>query len=153
MRASLLFVSLLFALCPVMAQQVSGSSTSSEYNVLMQARGNEFTALCFMEPTESGDLVGTLVNEFGIKVFDFTYSCGKAKVQNVMGPLNRWYIRRVLNRDLTFILSNLDKGENVTLKKRRLTILPGGDIKVSNERFNIHYTFSKVRLADHEADQ
>lgn len=126
--------------------ETEGALGASSYNVVMQARGNEVTAICFLMQREDGSVVGSFVNEFGVKVFDFTYSDSKAKVVNVMGPLNRWYIRRVLNKDFSFILSNINRNENVVEKKRNLTILPNGDIYIRNERFKIYYTFSKTKL-------
>jgi len=151
---SLISILLAFCLCPCFAQDAKTSDEVShcEYSVAMQARGNNVTAICFINIAPDGSLVGTLVNEFGLKVFDFTYSDQRAKVTHVMGPLNKWYIRKVLNKDFSFILSNLNKNENIVEKKRRLTILPNGDMFISNERFKICYTFSKTYIDD-ETDQ
>ena len=88
----------------------------------------------------------------GIKVFDFTYANGKTKVMNVLGPLNKWYIRMVLRKDLSFILSNIDGGKDVTHKKRSMTFTSDGDIVVRNDKYNISYTFS-IMKDDHETDQ
>lgn len=149
MRICLLLISLFVSLGSIKAQndtERNNSAYNCEYSVVMQARGNEVTAICFLMQREDGSVVGSFVNEFGVKVFDFTYSDSKAKVMNVMGPLNRWYIRRVLNKDFSFILSNINRNENVVEKKRNLTILPNGDIYIRNERFKIYYTFSKTKL-------
>ena len=117
---------------------------SWEYNILIQARGNNVTGLCLMNLYPDSSIIGTVVNDFGVKVLDFTYAKGKARVMNVFGPINKWYIRRVLRGDFAFILANLRRGEDVVAKKRRLTIMPNGDIQVANERYKINYVFSQI---------
>ena len=148
MRRCLLLISiqLLTCLSPIHATQIENDSVASkEYNLLMQVRGREVTALCIMNMEADDHIVGTVINEFGVKVFDFTFINGKTQILNVIGPLDRWYIRKVLRGDFTFILSNIGRGENAVKKKRRLDIMPNGDISVSNERFNIHYLFTPIK--------
>ena len=111
MKRCLIFIELLFLLLPCSATE------SREYNLLMEVRGQEITAICMMNFEDDGSIVGTVVNEMGVKAFDFTYANGKAKVINVLGPLNKWYIRMVLRKDFSFILSNIDGGQNVVQKK------------------------------------
>lgn len=118
----------------------------------MDVRGREITSICMMNIEEDGSIVGTVVNEMGVKAFDFTYANGKAKVINVLGPFNKWYIRKVLRKDFSFILSNISKNQNVVWKKRSMTVSPNGDIIIKNDRFNISYTFTPMN-ANHETDQ
>lgn len=123
----------------------------------MQARGHEFTGFCIMEQAADGTLVGTLVNEMGVKAFDFTYADGKAKVLNVIAPLNKWYIRKVLQGDFAFILKHINEGKDADKKKRHLRRLPNGDIRMSNDRYKIYYTFTaggdlQSLSPDHETD-
>ena len=145
---------LLLSLCPCSAIGASeagqkltaeGDTVTKEYQLLMQIRGREMTAICVMNVTSDNEIIGTVVSEFGVKSFDFTYSDGKAKVLNVIGPLDKWYIRKVLRGDFSFFLSNYDQGRNVVKKKRKLTVMPNGDIIVSNERYKINYTFSPMQ--------
>mgnify|MGYP007022088439 CR=1 FL=1 len=142
MKARLLFVNLLLFCCLVscFAQDVS----SKDYNLFMQIRGREITALCVMEVKADSTIVGTVVNEFGVKAFDFSFANGKAKVFNMIAFLDKWYIRKVLRGDFSFILSNIGSGRDAVKKKRRLTVLSNGDICVSNDRYNIHYTFTPM---------
>lgn len=146
MKRCLIFIELLLLLLPCCATE------SKEYNLLMNARGQEITAICVMNVEDDSSIVGTVVTEMGIKVFDFTYANGKTKVMNVLGPLNKWYIRMVLRKDLSFILSNIDGGKDVTHKKRSMTFTSDGDIVVRNDKYNISYTFS-IMKDDHETDQ
>ncbi|MDD2595879.1 MAG: hypothetical protein PHD11_08720 [Bacteroidales bacterium] len=59
-----------------------------------------------------GNMYGTAVNEFGVKVFDFVLTGGKrCKLKNVTGFLNKWYIRRTISKDLPELL-NMDFAED-----------------------------------------
>lgn len=147
MRSSLRLISLLLLLCqlPCMATENVDSVESREYNLLMQVRGQEVTSICMMNISPDGTIVGTVVSEMGMKAFDFTYERGKANVLNVVAFLNKWYIRKVLKKDLAFILSNMFDGKDIVKKKRRLSFLPNGDIEAVNAKFNIHYTFTPMR--------
>lgn len=156
MRAFLTLTSLFLLLacwpcCAISAQEAGnkltqeGDTVTKEYQLLMKVRGHEITAICVMNVTSDNRIIGTVVNEFGVKSFDFTYADGKAKVLNVIGPLDKWYIRKVLKGDFSFFLSNYEQGKNVVKKKRKLTAMPNGDIIVTNERYDINYTFSPMK--------
>lgn len=122
-----------------------------EYNLFMEIRGREVTGICIINIQPDSTIVGTVVNEFGVKVFDFTYDGSKAKVFNVIRPLDKWYIRKVLRNDFRFILSNMQSGianpqqRDVVEKKRKLTVSPNGNMVVENTRFKVRYTFEKLR--------
>lgn len=137
MKRCLALISIVLSLCCN-----SSVAAETEYGLLMQVRGRDITGLCIMDTATDGSVIGTVVNEMGVKAFDFTYSNGKAKVLNVIGPMNKWYIRKVLNRDFTFILSNIDKSTDVTCKKRTLVRQADGDIIVTNSKYKIRYTFT-----------
>ena len=71
---------------------------------------------------------GVLFNEFGITALEFTYQPQTKKVEliEVIGMLDKWYIRRVLKNDLQHVMENLMKG-NPTYK---------------DEKYHISYKFS-----------
>lgn len=153
MRNCLLLISILLTLCicpcsAAIAADDTDAGSTLEYNVLMNARGNEVTAIIVIGTEPDGSMLGTMVNEFGVKILDFTYARGKAKVMNVFGPLNKWYIRKVLSKDFTFILSNLGSSQDVTDHKRRMILKDNGDIYVSNDRYKITYTLTKSATAN-----
>lgn len=160
MRSHLIFIELLLLLLPFCGLQAAqtgitaaDSTVCKEYNLLMEVRGREITGICAMNIEPGGHIVGTVVNEFGVKAFDFVFADGKAAVMNVIGPLNKWYIRKVLRKDLTFILTNMEKKTVDAVKgKRRLTIAENGTVSMHNDRFGISYTFTSMR-ANHETDQ
>lgn len=57
---------------------------------------------------EGDTLRGTVLNEFGVRAFDVESLPGhkKLKVSNVIKPLNKWYIRRSLSRDIFHLLGS-----------------------------------------------
>lgn len=104
-----------------MATEPVDSVVSREYNLLMQVRGEESTSICMMNISADGSIVGTVVSEMGLKVFDFTYAKGKAKVLNVVAFLNKWYIRKVLKKDLAYILPRLEADKECHYERRWIT--------------------------------
>jgi len=123
----------------------SATLSEYEYNLLLKIRGKEITELCFMSIDSCNNIVGTVINEMGIKAFDFTHKKGKTKVLNVMGPLNKWYIRRLLKKDFSFILTNFLESKTITQRKRKIVHGTNGEISVSNERFKIYYLFTPMK--------
>lgn len=138
LRSSLLLLMML------LSSLTSLHAEDREYNLVMNARGNEITSICIMRIEQDGSIMGTVANEFGVKSFDFTYRKGKAKVLNVIGPLNKWYIRRVLRGDMQLLLSNYLTKTNATMKGRTVSFLPNNNIHLENHRFNITYILSPI---------
>ena len=132
MKRCLAFVSLLWLLClnTTVAFSQTPSETFRQYHLLMQVRGQEITSICMMNLQPDQSVVGTVVNEFGVKAFDFTYSQGRAKVLNVVG----W------------------SGQDLTEKKRTLTHQPDGTVTLRNDRFKISYTFTPMETPTNETD-
>ena len=64
---------------------------------------------------------GSLINEFGITAIDFIYYPKKEKVKlcSVFGAMDKWYIHRVLRKDLVQLLQCLKQGETQYVNKRR----------------------------------
>ena len=64
---------------------------------------------------------GSLINEFGLTAIDFIYYPKKEKVKlcSVFGAMDKWYIHRVLRKDLVQLLQCLKQGETQYINKRR----------------------------------
>ena len=77
---------------------------------------------------------------------------GKVKIINVIKPLDRWYIRKVLKKDFGFTFQHIREGKDISVGKRRITFRENGDIAVDNDRYNIHYVFTPI-TASNETDQ
>jgi len=92
-------------------------------------------------PTE---VIGTVINEFGLTAFDFEYNGKKTKLSNLPPFLDKWYIRKVLQGDMSFFFSNLPKQKDVWKISRQITFSPDGEIHLINIRFKIKYTFTPI---------
>ena len=117
---------LLFCQNPCGAQDLPGNVLMScdtveraEYNVTIKFRGREVTGICVMERTGKAVVKGTMMNEFGTKILDFTHYGGKTEVFNVIGPLDRWFIRRRLRKDFSLMFSELAYFGTAFFCKRR----------------------------------
>lgn len=119
MKAFLASVSFLLLFFSVpSASQEAENSCIREYQLLMNVRGNNISALCIMEIAQEDNIIGTVVNEMGMKVFDFTLQRGKIKILNVIAPLNKWYIRKKLRKDFLYMIPLLDQEEKFFDKKQ-----------------------------------
>ena len=95
---------------------------------------------------QDGNLAGTLMNEFGIKAFDFTRKKeGKIKLLNVIDMMDKWYIRYTLKRDLRFLLDNADKAEGYKKGKREIRHEENGGITLYNKKRKITYRLRPIQ--------
>ena len=120
------------------------SAMTYEYHLTMQVRGHEITGICMMSQSADHGIMGTVINEFGMKAFDFIYDNGKVQLLNIVAFLDKWYIRKVLKKDLAFILSQMDKGVDFEKKPRKILFKPNGEVEVINSRYKIYYSFTPM---------
>ena len=100
-----------------------------------------------MSKSSDGIIDGTIINELGIKIFDFTFRKKKMYILNVISPLNKWYIRKVLKKDFYYILSNIENTDKINKReKKRITIqINDGEITAINHRYKINYIFTPIK--------
>ncbi len=107
-------LALLLAL-PLHAQQDTlfpeNAGSKVRYNATIEMSRGYISGICVMVNDE-GIIKGSLFNEFGISALDFTYQPEKKKVKltNVIKMLDKWYIKKVLKKDLVQVMENLSKG-------------------------------------------
>ena len=120
-----LSISLLFLSCltlPAVAQK-------RKYAATIEMDKGYVSGICFL--SVEGDTVnGSIFNEFGISVLDFTYlrSRQKVRLEHVIKMLDKWYVKRVLRKDLVQVLENLRKGFS----------------SYRNEKYHILYQFTRL---------
>ena len=150
MRAYLRLISLLLLFqLPCQAQEetvltdsvgvdtvVTDTAEIRQYNLLLEAGPHQISGICVMKMTSPTEVIGTVINEFGLTAFDFEYNGKKARL--------KWYIRKVLQADMSFFFSNLPKQKNVRKISRLMTFSPDGEIHMTNIRFKIKYTFTPI---------
>ena len=108
MKAYLRLISLLLLFCQLPCQADSIATDSAairQYNLLLQVRGNDLSGICVMKMVSPTEMVGTVINEFGLTAFDFEYKEGKTKLSNLPPFLDKWYIRKILRKDLSFFFA------------------------------------------------
>ncbi len=138
---------LLFCLNPCQAEE-----KTETYHLYMQVRGREFTGIWVMNESSDAGIVGTVINEFGVKAFDFTYNGRKTQLHHVNAFLDKWYITRILKKDLTFIITNMQDRKDHAEKKRQISFLDSGEVVVVNSRYRIQYNFTPMSEYD-ETDE
>lgn len=119
---SISFLFLSWLTMPALAQK-------SKYAATIEMNKGYVSGICFL--SEEGDTIkGSIFNEFGISVLDFTFLRSKhqVKLENVIKMLNKWYIKRVLRKDLAQVLDNLQQGID----------------SYRNEKYHINYQFSRI---------
>jgi hypothetical protein len=65
----------------------------------------DISGILILKKINETTLAGSLINEFGIKGFDFSITENHARLGYVFKKLDKWYIRRKLETDLHFLFS------------------------------------------------
>ena len=122
MRSCLLFISLLLS---VLTSRLYAQTTfpadgeSIRFTAYIEMEKGYVSGICILH--RDGDTVhGSLFNEFGITALDFTYRVERKKVKlhTVMPMMNKWYIRKVLKKDLRQLMTGLQNGETTWKDER-----------------------------------
>jgi len=149
MRNSLLissFCLLLFVSCSstkssagYSAQTLFDTNNVSKYRVIIKTEQAEISGIMLVKFVDN-EWRGSLINEFGVKAFDFVASQGKCKLKNTISFLNKWYIRKTVEDDFAFLLWNAEK----QVKGKSLEQLSDGKFVLKNEKRNIEYLFNCI---------
>ena len=128
----LLCVSLFTAYCLQLTAQVSFPSNEGErarYSAYIEMPRGYISGVCILVNNE-GIIKGSIFNEFGITALDFSYDPQRQKVRlySVVAMMDKWYIRRVLKKDLAQLMLRLQQCE----------------FSYRNERRHITYQFTPI---------
>lgn len=105
----------------------------SQYKVMLEMPSNVQMSGIAMIRTHQGRSLGTMVNEFGIKIMDFEINGSKCKLSNVIDPLDRWYIRQVIAGDLARIFGSDSKAQQNS-----------NELSYENKKRDIKYIFTII---------
>ena len=137
---------LLFVLCSSTktgavssVQTLFDTNNVSQYSVLIKTEQAEISGIMLIKYI-AGEWRGSLINEFGVKAFDFVSPPGKCKLQNTISFLDKWYIRRTVEADFAFLL--WDAGRKV--KGKSLEQFSDEKFVLKNEKRNIEYSFNYI---------
>ena len=103
----------------------------NRYQVSIQVRGNNITGMCMLKKSDEG-WRGTLINEFGVKAFDFIVTSTKCELLHTISMLNKWYIRRTIADDLHFLVE-IDN-PNVSFQTKTTRIEQDGTLMISMKK-------------------
>ncbi|MDR3118556.1 MAG: hypothetical protein LBU44_03950 [Mediterranea sp.] len=149
MRKFLVWINLLPVAIHISAQDVMPSEIpfhfdntgKIEYNFFLQFKENGFTGICIIKQGD-GEMIGSIINEFGVKAFDFVYkiNSGKIRLLNVIAFMDKWYIKKIVMEDWKYLLAypNVKKQS----KKRKVVRMDDGGIVLENTRHRIRYTLT-----------
>lgn len=129
----------------------------AQYTVTIGWKQARITGICIMKSL-GGEIVGSLVNEFGIRAFDFRYDPRREalKIENTIGFLDRWYIRKGLRSDLRVLFRAANGVLPCERGCRRIDRLDDGSLQLENRRRGLSYRFSPMngdRQAPHGPEQ
>ena len=117
----LLFISLL-SVTRLHAQTTFPSSEGErcKYAAYIDMKGAYLSGICILLK-EDGVIKGCLFNEFGVTALDFTYQPERKKVKlhHVIQMMDKWYIRRVLRKDMAQVMEGLQNGRSDYQNERR----------------------------------
>ena len=114
-----------------------------QYSVAIEARGAEISGVCIVKTDAEGSR-GAIVNEFGIHALDFTLSADRRKVKllNVMPQLDRWYIKRVMRKDLRLLFGATEDGQRE--RCRSVAVAEDGTVTLTNRKYKLKYSLKKI---------
>lgn len=119
------------------AQQLfpANAGDRARYSAYIEMPKAYISGVCIML-NDGEEIKGSLFNEFGISSLSFTYSIAKDKVKlhDVIPMMDKWYIRRVLRKDLRQLLHCLQDGQS----------------SYKNERYQIVYHFTLLNETNDE---
>lgn len=139
-----MLISFLFMLSVAVQAQsciAFGSDGRARYSLLIQYKKAGITGVCIMKK-DSTNITGSIVNEFGVKAFDFTYDSDKGHIKliNVISFLNKWYIKKTIKADWRYLFSY----PRIHSKSREITFSKDGEVTLDNLRRGIKYSFKKI---------
>lgn len=82
-----------------------------KYNALIEMKKGYLSGICIL--ANNGEKInGCLFNEFGISAIDFIYNPIKKKVKlvSVIKMLDKWYIKKILKKNLVQVMECLSRG-------------------------------------------
>lgn len=126
-KVLLLLSLLLLLLVPSALKAQNCTAASHKYSAMIELPKAYVSGVCVLK-AENDTVTGCLFNEFGISALEFVRYPGKKKVKllSVIKMLDKWYIKRVLSRDMARVLDNLAQGES----------------EYRDERYKINYKFT-----------
>jgi hypothetical protein len=93
------------------------------YRTIIKKDNLKLTGILLIKKKEN-ILIGSLINEFGLRVFNFTLKKSKAHITTSISQLDKWYIKRSMGKYLYKILiqDNKESHKEMIYTKKGITI-------------------------------
>ena len=119
MRRFLLLISIIVHASAMTAQVnaqslfPTGDGEKTKLDAMIEMPRGYISGICILMH-DGSKVKGSLFNEFGISALDFVYDTSKDKVKitNVISFIDKWYIKRVLRKDLREVMHCLEKRQS-----------------------------------------
>lgn len=101
----------------------------------------------FLIRDEDDSIAGSIINEFGISLADFRFNpvSGKVKFINLTGFLNKWYLKKLLAKDLSLALKRLTNPSPSLSSPKGYDVSVSSDtVVIHNLKYDITYQFSPL---------
>ena len=138
--------------------QLRDSLQKNDYRITMNTDKMNITGIWVVRFMDNS-WRGIMMNEFGLKMFDFICTANKCELKNVVVLADKWYIRKTIADDVQFMLEidhpNYKKNRkihrslnndtlNITHKNKMLQRFPNGEMAMYHQKRNLTYTFKKM---------
>jgi hypothetical protein len=133
-------------------------TAKTTFRMDVNIKDRDISGLCVIKKFDE-ELKGSVINEFGAKIFDFVVNETKCKLQDVNPSLDKDYIRRTIEDDLYFLIeadnskaSFYNEEERfeqndvliINYKKKQIVKDPNGTVTLSNLKYGIRYKLRKL---------
>lgn len=124
----------------VPADMIQQSYTLQQYRMTLQYGKNEMSGILSLRYNNGWK--GNVMNEFGVTLFNFTTANNKCSITNALSFLNKWYIRKTIEKDFAYLLLTMRRYD---IPKRKMERTGKDEILLVNRQNHIRYTFKKIR--------
>ena len=142
----------------VWTEDLRSDELKNSYRIVLKTPDNGITGLCLLQK-KGNEWRGTFMNEMMAKAFDFIITDEKCELLNVISLMDKWYIKKTIAADLHFLFNadnpkasfqkRLERFEQqgtkvVNYRKKQLTVMPDGAVRMTNKRRNLQYELRKM---------
>ena len=117
MNLRLFFLSL-FLLCGI------SLSATNRYAVQIDFKKAYISGVCIMHQEEAVT-TASIMNEFGVSALTYRYDSktGKVRIISIIKQLDKWYIRRILKKDLRAIMQSMPTDDSLNYENKKYHII------------------------------
>ncbi len=103
----------LMLFCKTVCAQLPAERCTKEYMAEIDVAGSYVSGIAVLS-CSNDTVTGCVFNEFGVSVVSFQYynKRNKVKILDLLKRMDKWYIRRVLRKDILGLIREMQEGKN-----------------------------------------